>query len=77
MSWILYKIRVVNIGLFLCVLAPCFVFASSAADLAWQFFEMAWPPDISGKDAWLSKFRAKLEDSPYWPFNKKRAYFVS
>ncbi len=47
------------------------------SDLAWQFFEMAWPPDISGKDAWLSKFRAKLEDSPYWPFNSKRAYFVS
>ena len=31
MSWILAKIRVVSIGLFICVLAPCLLVASSAA----------------------------------------------
>jgi len=45
-------------------------------DLAWQYFEMAWPPDVSGKDEWLSKFRSELEGSQYWPLDSKRAYFV-
>jgi hypothetical protein len=45
-------------------------------DLTWQFLEMAWPPDISEKDAWLSKFRAELEESQYWPLDSKRAYFT-
>jgi hypothetical protein len=49
---------------------------SGHTDLAWEFLEMAWPPDISGKDAWLSKFRAELADSQYWPLDSKRAYFV-
>ncbi len=44
-------------------------------DLAWQFLEMAWPPDISGKDPWLNKFRSELRESQYWPLDSKRAYF--
>jgi len=45
-------------------------------DLAWQFFEMAWPPDIPGKDEWLHIFRHKLKESQYWPLDGKRAYSV-
>ena len=45
-------------------------------DLAWKYLERAWPPDISGKDAWLSRFRAKLDSSQFWPLDSKRAYFV-
>ncbi|MFQ5795840.1 MAG: LysM peptidoglycan-binding domain-containing protein [Candidatus Bipolaricaulia bacterium] len=37
------------------------------ADLAWLFFEMAWPPGFPGKEEFLSDFRAKLSESPYWP----------
>ena len=43
---------------------------------AWRFLNMAWPPDVSGKDAWLHKFRANLKESKYWPLDSKRAYFV-
>jgi len=45
-------------------------------DLAWQFFEMAWPPDISGKDEFLSEFHASLKKGRYWPLDSKYAYFV-
>lgn len=36
------------------------------ADLSWQFFEMAWPPDFPGKDEFLSDFWGTLSCSPYW-----------
>jgi hypothetical protein len=49
---------------------------SGHPDLAWEFLEMAWPPATSGKDAWLSKFRAELKESQYWPLNSKRAFFT-
>jgi len=45
-------------------------------DLAWEFLEMAWPPNIPDKDDWASDFRATLEESEFWPFGSKRAYFV-
>lgn len=45
-------------------------------DLAWEFVEMAWPPDIAGKDKFLSIFRTHLKESRYWPLDSKRAYFV-
>ena len=35
--------------------------------LAWQFFEMAWPLDIQGKDKFLTDFRTQLTESSYWP----------
>lgn len=40
---------------------------SGHAGLAWQFLEMAWPPDRPGKEQFLSDFRARLSKSPYWP----------
>jgi len=45
-------------------------------DLAWEFVEMAWPPGISGKDDFISRFRAMLRGSRYWPLDSNRAYFV-
>jgi len=45
-------------------------------DLAWEFVERAWPPNIPEKDDWVSEFRAALEESPFWPLDGKRAYFV-
>ncbi len=45
-------------------------------DLAWQFIEMAWPPNIPEKDEWVSEFRATLVESQFWPLDGKRAYFV-
>ena len=36
------------------------------APLAWQFFEMAWPPERQRKAEFLREFRAKLLESPYW-----------
>ncbi len=45
-------------------------------DLAWEFLEMAWPPNIPEKDEWASDFRATLEESQFWPLDGKRAYFV-
>ncbi len=45
-------------------------------DLAWEFLEMAWPPNIPDKDDWASDFRATLEESQFWPLDSKRAYFV-
>jgi hypothetical protein len=45
-------------------------------DLAWEFLEMAWPPNIPDKDDWVSDFRATLEESQFWPLDSKRAYFV-
>ena len=45
-------------------------------DLAWEFLEMAWPPNIPEKDNWAGDFRATLEESEFWPLDSKRAYFV-
>ncbi len=45
-------------------------------DLAWEFVEMAWSPNIPEKAEWVSEFRATLEESQFWPLDSKRAYFV-
>ncbi len=37
------------------------------ADLAWQFFDMAWPPDKAGKTKFLAEFMSELAASQYWP----------
>jgi len=42
---------------------------SGHPDLAWQFFDMAWPPEIKGKDDFLRKFRTRLQRSPFWPLD--------
>jgi len=39
--------------------------------LAWQFFDLAWPPEIKGKNDFLRKFRTRLEGSPFWPLDGK------
>ncbi|HYL59984.1 MAG TPA: hypothetical protein VEU51_14030 [Candidatus Acidoferrales bacterium] len=33
---------------------------------AWKFLDSAWPPKVSGKDAFVRDFRAQLAKSPYW-----------
>jgi hypothetical protein len=35
-------------------------------DLAWQFFDVAWPPDIAGKTKFLAEFISELAASQYW-----------
>ena len=39
---------------------------SGHADLAWQFFDKAWPANMPGKDGFLTDFRSQLAKSPYW-----------
>jgi hypothetical protein len=41
------------------------------ADLAWQFFDMAWPPEEKGKNQFLAEFVAELATSQYWPELRK------
>jgi len=36
------------------------------ADLAWAFFEEAWPQGREGQDAFLKDFKCQLATSPYW-----------
>jgi hypothetical protein len=36
-------------------------------DLAWRFGELAWPPDVPGREDFLARFRSQLQKSPYWP----------
>ena len=40
---------------------------SGHADLAYQFFDMAWLPDAPGKEEFIKDFRTRLSTSPYWP----------
>lgn len=35
------------------------------AELAWQFFDDAWPPDLPGKDTFITDFLAQLDQSLY------------
>lgn len=35
-------------------------------DLAWTFFDDAWPKDVAGKEAFLKQFRELLDQSVYW-----------
>jgi len=37
------------------------------ADMAWNFFDKAWPENIRGKEAFLREFRSTLKSSPFWP----------
>ncbi len=39
---------------------------SGHANVAWQFFDVAWVGSIPGKEAFLADFRAQLMKSPYW-----------
>ena len=39
---------------------------SGHADLAWRFFEMAWPSGLQGKSESLGEFRQQLFESPFW-----------
>jgi hypothetical protein len=41
------------------------IYTGHAGD-AWKFLDRAWPPQISGKDAFAHDFRAQLKRSPYW-----------
>lgn len=41
------------------------IYTGHAGD-AWKFLDRAWPPQISGKDAFARDFRAQLKRSPYW-----------
>lgn len=41
------------------------------ADLAWQFFDQAWPTEVPGKTKFLAEFMSQLASSPYWPELKK------
>ncbi len=36
-------------------------------DLAWKFFDDAWPEGVAGKDAFLAEFRQLADQSAYWP----------
>lgn len=38
-------------------------------ELAWQFCNMAWPPQVPGKEAFLMDFRSQLAQSPFWPLD--------
>ncbi len=40
---------------------------SGHADLARKFFDAAWPPEIAGKDEFLTAFLRKLSTNIYWP----------
>jgi hypothetical protein len=35
-------------------------------DQAWDLFERSWPGGISGKDEFLTEFKAQLRTSPFW-----------
>lgn len=37
------------------------------ADAAWQLFDLAWRPEMSGKEVFLKSFKTQLETSPWWP----------
>jgi hypothetical protein len=37
------------------------------ADAAWQLFDLAWQPEMPGKDEFLKSFKTQLETSPWWP----------
>ncbi|HYB92060.1 MAG TPA: hypothetical protein VEC38_13575 [Candidatus Binataceae bacterium] len=37
------------------------------ADLSWKFLDLAWPPNVAGKDRFLSDFKKQLELSRFWP----------
>jgi hypothetical protein len=36
------------------------------SDLASRFLDLAWPPNLRGKDAFLAEMSARLAGSPYW-----------
>jgi hypothetical protein len=36
------------------------------ADMAWKFYDQAWPPRLNNKKKFLEDFRIQLETSPYW-----------
>jgi len=38
---------------------------SGHADLAWKFYDQAWPPRLKNKKQLFEDFRAELETSPY------------
>ena len=40
---------------------------SGHADMAWDFFDKAWPKNIKGKEAFLKEFRSSLKSSQFWP----------
>lgn len=44
---------------------------SGNGDLAWQFFEAAWPDHKPGKPEFLEEFKARLAEGPYWPEIKR------
>jgi hypothetical protein len=39
---------------------------SGNESLAWQYLDLVWPSAKRGKDIFLSDFKKKLSDSPYW-----------
>lgn len=36
------------------------------APAAWEIFQLAWPPDLQGRDRFLLEFRAQVRKSPFW-----------
>lgn len=40
---------------------------SGNEQVAWDFFDQAWPPSIPGKKEFLDDFRKQLSTSRYWP----------
>lgn len=45
---------------------PLDLMYSGHEDLAWKFFDDAWPAEGSGKDEFLREFRGVLDRSTYW-----------
>ena len=40
---------------------------SGHMDLAWQFFDLAWPPEAQGKAEWRKAFAEMLAKGEHWP----------
>lgn len=45
---------------------PLQLMYSGHEDLAWKFFDDAWPQGVPGKEEFLAEFRETLNRSPYW-----------
>lgn len=52
---------------------PLELMYSGHEDLAWKFFDDAWPTGVSGRDEFLTDFRELLDQSVYW--NRAKAAF--
>jgi hypothetical protein len=39
---------------------------SGHSDLAFKFYDEAWPAEVEGKSDWMEDFYSRLKTSPYW-----------